>query len=378
MNYDTLILHNGNETDERTGALSIPIYNTSTFHQKDPSRRQEFDYSRSGNPTRDALEKTVAALEKGTHAYAFASGMAAISSTIFALFRPGDHLIVTKDIYGGAHRFFSTFAAEFGIEITFADLTDFSAAVELVRPNTRGLYIESPTNPLMKIVDIREAASFAHQHKIISIIDNTFMSPFLMRPLEMGIDVSIHSATKFLCGHSDLIAGVTVVKDSQIAKKVYFAQNSLGAVLGPNDSWLLMRGIKTLSARMRVQSDSAMRIAAKLKEQSWVKAVYYPGLKDHPGHATLASQSDGFGAVLSFRTDSVRRAEKILQGVSVWSVAVSLGGVESILSYPCRMSHAAIPEAERTTLGITEDLIRLSVGLECWEDLYADIEKGAL
>jgi cystathionine beta-lyase/cystathionine gamma-synthase len=380
MKYETLILHNGNETDEETGALSIPIYNTSTFHQKDPSVRQAFDYSRSGNPTRSALEKTAAALESGTHGFAYASGMAAISSTILALFRPGDHLIVTKDIYGGAYRFFSQFASEFGIEITFTDLTDLtdlSSAENLVKPNTKGIYIESPTNPLMKIIDVAGTAAFAKKHGIISLIDNTFMSPALMRPLDMGIDVTIHSATKFLSGHSDLIAGVTVVKDDALAEKIYFVQNCLGAVLGPNDAWLLMRGIKTLAARMKLQSEAAAVIAQKLTSQPWVRAVYYPGLAAHPGHEIIAAQASGFGAVLSFRTDTAERAKQILSNVRLWAVAVSLGGVESILSYPCMMSHASIPKKERDELGITEDLIRLSVGLEDAGDLFEDIAASA-
>ena len=376
MKYDTLILHNGNEIDETTGALSIPVYNASTFHQKDPSVRQAYDYSRSGNPTRAAAEKTVAALESGTHGFAFASGMAAISSTIMALFRPGDHLIVTRDIYGGAYRFFTTFAREFGIEISFADLTNLASAESLVKPNTKGIYIESPTNPLLKIIDVEGTAAFAKKHHLISLIDNTFMSPVLMRPLELGIDVSIHSATKFLGGHSDLIAGVTVVKDDALAKKIYAAQNTLGAVLAPNDSWLLLRGIKTIGARMAAQNRGADTVARRLQEIPWVSDVFYPGLETHPGHDVLARQSSGFGAVLSFRTDTEERAKRIMAKVKLWTVAVSLGGVESILSYPCVMSHGSVPKKERDELGITETLLRLSVGLEDAEDLFEDIKQA--
>lgn len=377
MKYETLILHNGSETDGETGALSIPVYNASTYRQKDPSVRQPFDYSRSGNPTRSALEKTLASLEHGSHGYAFASGMAAISSTILALFRPGDHLIVTQDIYGGAYKFFSTFASEFGIRITFADLTDPSSFASFLTPSTKGIYIESPTNPLMKVLDVKAVAAFAKEKGIISVIDNTFMSPFLMRPLDFGIDVSVHSATKFLGGHSDLIAGAVIVNNETLAKKIYGAQNTLGAVLGPDDSWLLMRGIKTLGARMKLQGAAAMTIAEKLKEYPWVSEVLYPGLVTHPGHDILASQADGFGAVLSVRTDTAERAKAVMQKVKLWSVAVSLGGVESILSYPCVMSHGSIPKEERDRLGITENLLRLSVGLEDADDLLGDLVQAA-
>jgi cysteine-S-conjugate beta-lyase len=376
MKYDTLILHNGNEIDEATGALSIPIYNASTYFQTDVDKRQAYDYSRSGNPTRAALERTLAALEHGTHGYAFASGMAAISAAVLALFRPGDHIIVTKDIYGGAYRFFSHFINEFNVEITFTDCTDLSSLGALVKPNTKGIYIESPTNPLMKVIDVKGIAAFAKKHSLLSLIDNTFMTPYLMRPLDLGIDVIIHSATKFLGGHSDVIAGTVIVKDEALAKKVYFVQNSLGAVLGPNDSWLLMRGIKTLGARMKLQEQSAIKIAVWLSQQPWVKNVYYPGLATHAGHEILAEQADGFGSVVSFRADDADRVKRMLKNVHLWAVAVSLGGVDSIMSYPCRMSHAAVPAAEREALGITEELVRLSVGLEDADDLIEDINAA--
>jgi cysteine-S-conjugate beta-lyase len=376
MKYETKILHNGNEIDHETGALSIPIYNTSTFHQADYETRQKFDYSRSGNPTRAALENVLAALENCQHGFAFASGMAAISASVMALFRPGDHLVVTKDIYGGAYRFFTQFAVEFGIEITFADFTNLAEVAGAITPNTKALYIESPTNPLMKIVDIEAVAVLAKKHSLLSLIDNTFMSPYLMRPLDLGIDVSIHSATKFLGGHSDLIAGAVMVKDALLAKKIYFVQNTCGAVLGPNDSWLLMRGIKTLAARMKQQEANAQKIAEWLTKQSFAAAVYYPGLKEHPGHEILARQADGFGAVLSFRAQDNDTAKKILMNVKIWATAVSLGGIDSIISYPCKMSHAAIPEPVRNELGITPDLIRLSVGLEDAGDLIEDIARA--
>jgi cysteine-S-conjugate beta-lyase len=377
MKHETKLLHNGNEIDEQTGALSIPIYNTSTFHQKDFEKAQEWEYTRSGNPTRQALENTLAAIENGTHGFAFASGMAAISSTIFALFRPGDHIIATKDIYGGAWRFLSKFINEFGVEITFTDFTDFPSVEKLVKTNTKGVYIESPTNPLLRIIDIEQTAAFAKKHKLISLIDNTFMTPYLMRPLDMGIDVSIHSATKFLGGHSDLIAGAVITKAEELAHRIKFTQNSLGTILGPNDSWLLMRGIKTLGARMDAEGKSALVIAEWLSKQPWVSEVFYPGLAGHPGHEIIKRQAQGFGSVLSFKTDSFETARTILKNTKIWAVAVSLGGVDSIMSYPVTMSHASISAEIRNELGITDTLIRLSVGLEHPDDLISDIEQAA-
>lgn len=377
MKYKTLILHNGNDIDRETGALSIPVYKASTYRQNNFEERQHFEYSRSGNPTREALEKTLAVLESGNHAYAFSSGMAAIASVITALFRPGDHLIVTRDIYGGAYRFFTSFINEFGVKITFADFTDLASVEREILPETKGVYIESPSNPLMKVIDLEWVADMAIKHKLVSIIDNTFMSPALMRPLEFGIDVSIHSGTKFLGGHSDLLCGAAVVKDEQLAKKIYFVQNTFGAVLSPDDSWLLMRGIKTLHARMKMQEESASRIAVYLKGVPWARDVYYPGLTDHPGHEILKRQASGFGAVLSFRADSVKRCSEILKNVKLWAPAVSLGGVESIVSYPCMMSHAAMPASVRGKLGITDDILRLSAGLEDADDLIEDLKISA-
>jgi cystathionine beta-lyase/cystathionine gamma-synthase len=373
MKYGTLLLHNGNEIDPHTGALSIPIYQASTFHQRDIDNPGPFDYARSGNPTREALEKTLAAIENGTNAYAFGSGMAAVSSAL-AILEQGDHLVVSADIYGGTFRILSRFFNKFGISHTFVDMTRLENIEAALRPNTKALYLESPSNPLLKITDVAGAVGIAKKHGLITMIDNTFLSPYFQRPLDLGLDIVIHSATKFLGGHSDVIGGAVITKSPELASKIYFVQNGFGAVLGPQDCWLLMRGIKTLRARMEIQQQSALKIASWLKEQSWVTDVYYPGLTDHPGHEIIKAQAYGFGAVLSFKTDTVERARSIMKEVKIWSVAVSLGGVESILSYPVKMSHASIPKPEREKLGITENLIRLSVGLEEPEDLMADLE----
>ena len=376
MKYGTLILHNGNETDPHTGALSIPVYQASTYHQADIDHFGPFDYSRSGNPTREALEKTLAVLENGTRGFAFSSGMAATSSCL-AILEQGDHVVATEDIYGGSYRILSRFFSKFGVSTTFVDMTDLTNVERAIQPNTRAIFLESPSNPLLKITDIVGVVAIARKHGLITMIDNTFMSPYLQRPLDLGVDIVIHSATKFLGGHSDVLGGAAVTRSQELASRIYFVQNGFGTVLGPQDCWLVLRGIKTLKARMELQQRSAMEIALWLKKQSWVTHVYYPGIPDHPGHDILKEQADGFGAVLSFKTDTVERTRQIMKNTKVWMVAVSLGGVESILSYPVKMSHAAMPPAERERLGITDTLIRLSVGLEEPEDLIADLVPGA-
>ncbi len=372
MKYGTRILHNGNEIDPHTGALSIPIYQASTFHQHDIDHPGRFEYSRSGNPTREALEKTVAALENGTNAYAFGSGIAAVSSAL-AILEQGDHIVATEDIYGGSYRILSRFFSKFGLTATFVDMTQPEAVERAIQPNTKALFLETPSNPLLKITDIGAVVAIAKRHGLITMLDNTFMSPYYQRPIDLGVDIVIHSATKFLGGHSDVVGGVVVTATAELGARVYFVQNGFGAILGPQDCWLLLRGIKTLRARMEMQQSSALAIADWLKEQPWVTDVYYPGLPDHPGYEVNQAQSAGFGAVLSFKTDTVERAIRIMKNTKLWSVAVSLGGVESILSYPVRMSHASMPKAERERLGITDNLIRLSVGLEDSDDLMDDL-----
>ena len=373
MKYGTMILHNGNEVDPHTGALSIPIYQVSTFHQDDIDNMRKYGYSRSGNPTREALENTLAALENGTRAFAFSSGMAAISSSL-AILEQGDHVVATEDIYGGSYRILTQFFQKFGIRTTFVDMTRLENIERAIEPGTRALFLETPSNPLLKVTDIAGTVAIARKHGLLTMIDNTFLSPYFQRPLDLGIDVVIHSATKFLGGHSDVLGGAVVAKSEELAYRIYTVQNSFGAVLGPQDSWLLLRGIKTLRARMEMQQQSAMQIALWLGKQPWVTAVHYPGLPDHPGYEISKSQATGHGAVLSFETDTVERAKRIMKQARLWTVAVSLGGVESILSYPVKMSHAAIPPAEREKLGITDNLIRLSVGLEEADDLIEDLD----
>ncbi|MCW2276646.1 trans-sulfuration enzyme family protein [Heliophilum fasciatum] len=371
----TQVIHTGTEPEEHTGAASVPIFMASTFHQRDIDAPQDFEYSRSGNPTRQAVEKALAALEGGRAGFAFASGMAAMT-TALGLFGAGDHLIATRDIYGGTYRLLSQVWPRFGVETTFVDATDVEAIAAAARPNTRGLILETPSNPTLAITDLRAAADLARQQGWISIVDNTFMTPCLQQPLALGIDVVVHSATKFLGGHSDLIAGAIVVDDPALAKRIGYLQNAFGAVLSPHDSWLLLRGIKTLYVRMQAMQKTAQKVATALQAHREVKKVYYPGLIDHPGYGVHKAQSQGAGAVLSFDLGSRERVKAFLTKVRLALVAVSLGGVESILSYPTTMSHAAMEPEERESRGIGPGLLRISVGLEDADDLIADLEQA--
>lgn len=375
MRFATKLIHNGNEMDKNTGALSIPIYQVSTYHLRDIDQPQEYEYSRSGNPTRKALEETIAILEGGDKGFAFASGMAAISS-VLSIFSSGDHIIVSQDVYGGTHRIITSFFARYHLSASFVDTTDIDAVKKSITPNTRAIYVETPSNPLLKITDLRSIVKIAREHNLITIIDNTFMSPYLQRPIELGFDIVIHSATKFIGGHSDVIGGLVVVKGAELSQRIYSVQNGFGAILGPQDSWLLLRGLKTLKVRLDYQQDSAQKLAEYLQKNKNVKQVYYPGLQNHKGRDIHYSQADGAGAVLSFKTIDAEKAKSFMKKIKLAAVAASLGGVETIVSYPVKMSHAAVPKSERERLGITDDLIRVSVGLEDIEDLIEDFEKA--
>ncbi|TSK08957.1 MAG: aminotransferase class I/II-fold pyridoxal phosphate-dependent enzyme [Geobacter sp.] len=374
MKFATELIHGGDPIDPQHGSVSHPIYHTSTFAQQSMDHFGRFDYARSGNPTREALEEAVAGLEKGATGLAFASGMAAIASTIL-LFAPGDHLVVCEDVYGGTFRLLSTLFKGWGLEATFVDATDTAALAAAIRPETKALYLETPSNPLIKITDLSAAVALAAEHGILTIVDNTFMTPYLQRPLELGCDIVLHSGTKFLNGHSDVICGFAVARDPELGKRLRFVQNAFGAVLGPQDCWLVLRGLKTLKVRMEEHQASAQKIALWLKEQKQVERVYYPGLLDHPGYEVHKRQSSGPGAVLSFELASFELTTRLLEGVELAAFAVSLGGVESILSYPAKMSHAAMPPAEREARGIKDTLVRLSVGLEDPDDLIADMAR---
>ncbi|GAM08160.1 cystathionine beta-lyase MetC [Geobacter sp. OR-1] len=374
MKFETRLIHGSHSIDPATGALSIPVYQTSTFAQKSVDHFGKYDYARSGNPTREALEEAIAALENGTHAFAFGSGMAAISSTLL-LFQPGDHLVVCEDVYGGAFRVLTKLFSRWGLTVTFVDATSLDAIAGAIRPETKGIYLESPSNPLLKITDLAGAAELARSKGLITLVDNTFMTPYLQRPLDLGCDIVIHSGTKFLNGHSDVVCGFSVTKDRELAKRIGFIQNGFGAILGPQDCWLTLRGLKTLKVRLEESQSSAIRIANWLAAQPQVKKVHYPGLAEHPGFAVHNRQSSGPGAVLSFELESFELTKRLLEGVELAAFAVSLGGVESILSYPAKMSHAAMPPEERAARGISDTLVRFSVGLEAPEDLISDLGR---
>jgi cystathionine beta-lyase len=374
MKFATRLIHGSHAIDPATGALSIPVHQTSTFAQQSVDHFGRYDYARSGNPTREALEEAVADLEGGSAAFAFGSGMAAISSTLL-LFAPGDHLVVCEDVYGGAFRVLTKLFGQWGLTVTFVDATSLAAIEAAIRPETKAIYLESPSNPLLKITDLRGAAAIARQYGLLTLVDSTFMTPYLQRPLELGCDVVLHSGTKFLNGHSDVICGFAVVKDEQLAQRLSFVQNAFGAILGPQDCWLTLRGLRTLKVRMEESQRSAVKIAAWLADHPRVNRVYYPGLADHPGYAAHQGQAAGPGAVLSFELANYGLTKKLLEGVTLAAFAVSLGGVESILSYPAKMSHAAMPPAERAARGISDTLVRLSVGLEDADDLIAELER---
>lgn len=375
MRIGTKLIHSEGSIDKNTGALSTPIYQTSTFHQFDIDNFGKYDYARSGNPTRDVLENLIAELEGGDAGFAFASGMAAICS-VLSIFSAGDHIIICGDVYGGTYRAATKLFSRFNIEHTFVDASNLDEIRGSIKDNTKGLYLETPSNPLLKITDIKGAVNIAKERDIIVIVDNTFMSPLLQRPIDLGADIVVHSATKFLGGHSDVIAGLVVTKDKKLSSEVKQIQNTFGAVLGPQDCWLLIRGIKTLKVRVLECQKNAEILADWLKNRPEVESVYYPGLEGHPGRELHLSQSYGSGAVLSFKFKSLEKTKHFLNNVENVGVAVSLGGVETIVSYPVKMSHAAIPREEREKLGVTDTLIRVSAGLEDVEDLIQSFEKA--
>lgn len=375
LKFGTKLLHFGSEIDTTTGASSVPIYQASTFHHEDINNPPLHDYSRSGNPTRQALEDYIAVLEGGARGLAYASGMAAISST-FLLLSSGDHVIVTEDVYGGTYRLLTLILSRLNIESTFVNMTDMDQVKAALQPNTKAVYMETPSNPTLRIIDIAVLCDWAQSHELITILDNTFMTPYYQRPIEQGVDIVLHSATKFLGGHSDVLAGLAVARTVELGDQLKMLQNGLGTVLGPQDSWLLMRGMKTLEARMVHYEKSAAVLAAWLESRNDITAVYYPGLANHPGREVHERQSSGYGAVISFDVGSAERAKAVLNRVALPIVAVSLGGVESILSYPARMSHASMPAEVRVAHGITDGLLRYSVGLENIEDLIVDLEQA--
>lgn len=371
----TALIHGGIYGDERTGAVNVPIYQTSTYEQVSLGHHKGYEYSRTGNPTREALEALIAELEGGVAGFAFASGMAAITA-VLSLFKVGDKIIISSNVYGGTFRVLDKVFSNFGIQYSIEDTTDIATLNQKITDDIKAIYVESPANPLMTITDLKAVANLAKKHGILSIVDNTFMTPYLQRPIEFGTDIVIHSATKYLGGHSDLIAGLVVVNDKELAERLAFLQNATGGVLQPFDSFLLIRGIKTLGVRLDRHVENAEKISDYLAKNPAVKKIYYPGLKDFPGYEINARQAKNGGAMISFELYENYDIKKFFKGLKIVALAESLGGVESLVCHPASMTHASIPYEIRQKVGITDGLIRLSVGIESADEIISDLENA--
>lgn len=374
MKFETKLLHGGISEDAETGATSIPIYMASTFHQQKIGENK-YEYSRTGNPTRDAVEALIADLEGGTAGFAFASGSAAID-TVFSMFSAGDHFIVGNDVYGGTFRLIDSVLKRFGMTFTVVDTRDLNAVEAAITPATKAIYLETPTNPLLKVTDIAAVAKIAKDHELLSIIDNTFSSPYVQRPLELGVDIVLHSASKYLGGHSDVIAGVVVVRDPELAERIGYLQNAIGSILAPQESWLLQRGMKTLAIRMQAHLANAQKVFDYLSDQPSVAKIYYPGDPNNPDYEVAKKQMHGFGAMISFELQPGLDPKKFVENLQVITLAESLGALESLIEIPALMTHGAIPREIRLENGIKDELIRLSVGIEDSNDLLADLDRG--
>ncbi len=375
MHFNTTLIHGGISEDQETGAVSVPIYQTSTYRQNGVGQPKQYEYSRSGNPTRFALEELIKELEGGYQGFAFASGLAA-THTIFSMFRSGDHIILGDDVYGGTFRLLHQVFEKSGLRYTLVETNKPETIAAAIEPETKAVFLETPTNPLLKITDIARVAEIAKEHGLLTIVDNTFATPYFQKPLQLGADIVIHSATKYLGGHSDVVAGLAIVKDETIAKQVGFMQNAIGGVLGPHDSWLIQRSIKTLALRMEAHQSNALQVAQFLVEHPAVAHVYYPGLADHKDHDIARKQMTGFSGMISFELKKEAHVASFVEALRVFTLAESLGGVESLIEVPAIMTHASIPKALREQAGIKDGLIRLSVGIEYVDDLLADLDTA--
>ena len=378
MKINTKAIHGGQENiDPAYGSVMPPIYQTSTYEQETPGKHKGFEYSRSANPTRTALEKSVASLENGKHGLAFASGLAAIDA-ILKLLEPGDEIVSTNDLYGGSYRLFRQVFEKMGLKFHFIGMQDEDTIKSYINENTKMIWSETPTNPMMNVIDIEMLSGIAKDNDLLLCVDNTFATPYLQQPLDLGADIVMHSATKYLGGHSDLVLGTIAVRDDKIADELYFIQNASGGIAGPMDSFLTLRGIKTLHVRMKRHSDNAKAVAEFLQQNDQVDKVYWPGLKDHPNHDVAKRQMTDFGGMVSFsmKSGKLSDAVRVVEHVKVFTLAESLGGVESLAGHPASMTHASIPKEEREKTGVTDSLIRLSVGIEDAEDLVADLQQA--
>lgn len=375
MGFSTIAIHAGNEPDPATGAVSVPIYQTSTYAQEGLGKHKGFEYARTQNPTRLALEKNIAALEGAKFGFAFSSGMAAIDA-VMHLVSAGDHVLLGHNTYGGTFRLFDRILSRRGIEFDLVDTTDLTALEASFRKNTKMVFVETPTNPVMTITDLQSVSAAAHQRGAKVVCDNTFLSPYFQRPLEFGVDIVVHSTTKYLNGHSDSVGGFVALNDEQDAAWIAFVQNSVGAILSPFDSFLVLRGTKTLALRMQAHDTNGRAVASFLDEHPKVQKVYYPGLPHHPQHELALRQQKGFGGMVSFETGSLDNAKKVLENVKLCTLGESLGGVETLISHPATMTHASVPAEVRNRLGITDGLVRISVGIEDIDDIIEDLDKA--
>lgn len=377
LHFNSKTIHGGQEPDKAYGAVMPPIYQTSTYAQSTPGGHKGYEYSRSANPTRTALERSLASIENGTYGLAFASGLSAIDAVV-KLLEPGDEVISTNDLYGGSYRLFRQVFEKFGIQFHFIGLQDLDAIESKITDRTKLIWVETPTNPMMNVVDIAGVSALAKKHGVLLAVDNTFATPYIQRPLDLGADIVMHSATKYLGGHSDVVVGALVVNDKTLADKLYFIQNASGAVCGPMDSFLVLRGIKTLHVRMQRHCDNGREIANYLKSHPKIEKVYWPGFEDHPNHEIARKQMTDFGGMISFipKGASYKEAIRIVERLRVFTLAESLGGVESLAGHPASMTHASIPKEEREKSGVVDALIRLSVGIEDYRDLIADLEQA--
>lgn len=377
LHFNSKTIHGGQEPDKAYGAVMPPIYQTSTYAQTTPGGHKGYEYSRSANPTRTALERSLASIENGTYGLAFASGLSAIDAVV-KLLEPGDEVISTNDLYGGSYRLFRQVFEKFGIDFHFTGLQDLSALESKINDKTKLIWVETPTNPMMNVVDIASVSALAKKHGVLLAVDNTFATPYLQRPLDLGADIVMHSATKYLGGHSDVVVGALVVNDKELADRLYFIQNASGAVCGPMDSFLVLRGIKTLHVRMQRHCENGKEIALYLKSHPKIEKVYWPGFEDHPNHEIAKKQMTDFGGMISFIPNGANYEEaiRIVERLKVFTLAESLGGVESLAGHPASMTHASIPKEEREKSGVVDSLIRLSVGIEDYRDLIADLEQA--
>lgn len=375
MGFQTDAVHAGQTPEPLSGAITIPIYQTSTYHQEELGKHKGYEYGRTHNPTREAMEKNIATLEKGKYGVAYSSGLASVQA-LMGLLKQGDHVVISNNVYGGTYRQLELNMTNYGLSFSWVDTSDLKNIENAIKDNTKMVYIETPTNPMLNLTDIKGTTEIAKKNNLISVVDNTFMSPYFQNPLLLGADVVLHSTTKYLNGHCDVVGGILITNDEKINERLRYLQNAIGAVPSPFDCWLTLRSTKTLALRMKQHNENAMKIAEYLEGQSYAEKVIYPGLKSHPQHDLAKKQMTGFGGMISVNFGTFEKAKKVLNGVKVFALAESLGGVESLVCHPASMTHASVPKEERDKMGLTDNLVRFSAGIEDAEDLIADIEQA--